>query len=384
MTGLILLFIAREDAQFIVNEIKVLIGQNVNLMDENGIIAASTDKSRIGQVHEGARLLLQHELSQLVIHRQETTGAMQEGINLPIRFGGQSVGVIGITGEPESVAGFGQIARSMTELLIDRSWKQLQAIQLDNARRSFLENLLFSESLDFEDIMTRAKLLDLDPFGPCGIIALQAGQGEMNKNTPSGDVLRASLLQTIMHDSTIRTPCICTIIKQRIIIFLYAESAADLKKSTAEIRRAISSNGTAEVYAGISSLRNDMKSIRSAYQEAKTALRAAVAGRVSLVSYGDVSLELVVQSIDADIAACLSNQVFHRVTPEQKEEMLQTLNLFFGADGNTSLAAQKAYIHRNTLLYRIKRIGSLTGYDLFKPRDAALLYIVLMHDRRQG
>ena len=50
------MYISRETAQEIVEEIGGEIGAHINLMDERGYIIASTDASRIGNLH-GKRLI---------------------------------------------------------------------------------------------------------------------------------------------------------------------------------------------------------------------------------------------------------------------------------------------------------------------------------------
>ena len=46
------MYISRETAQEIVEEIGREIGEHINLMDERGYIIASTDAARIGNLHE--------------------------------------------------------------------------------------------------------------------------------------------------------------------------------------------------------------------------------------------------------------------------------------------------------------------------------------------
>lgn len=52
------MYISRETAQEIVEEIGREIGEHINLMDERGYIIASTDAARIGNLHEGARRII--------------------------------------------------------------------------------------------------------------------------------------------------------------------------------------------------------------------------------------------------------------------------------------------------------------------------------------
>ena len=48
------MFISENAAHSIVREIKEITGHNINIMDEDGIIFASTDPDRVGQRHPGA------------------------------------------------------------------------------------------------------------------------------------------------------------------------------------------------------------------------------------------------------------------------------------------------------------------------------------------
>jgi hypothetical protein len=55
-------------------------------------------------------------------------------------------------------------------------------------------------------------------------------------------------------------------------------------------------------------------------------------------------------------------------------EVWETLQGMIAADLNVSEAARRLYLHRNTLLNRIERIRSSTGYDIRRFRDAAELW----------
>ncbi|MEG1594438.1 MAG: sugar diacid recognition domain-containing protein, partial [Oscillibacter sp.] len=61
------MFLTPGDAQFIVDEVKRSIQRDINIMDERGVIIASTNAHRISQIHEGARQVLQQQLPALSI-----------------------------------------------------------------------------------------------------------------------------------------------------------------------------------------------------------------------------------------------------------------------------------------------------------------------------
>jgi len=89
---------------------KASIHQDINIMDQDGVIFASTNPARCGKVHQGAVQLLGSELPSLMIWEDDPQKGVQRGINLPIVIGGKTVGVIGITGVPEKDIRFLEIS----------------------------------------------------------------------------------------------------------------------------------------------------------------------------------------------------------------------------------------------------------------------------------
>lgn len=58
-------------------------------------------------------------------------------------------------------------------------------------------------------------------------------------------------------------------------------------------------------------------------------------------------------------------------------ELLETLDAFFAAGGVLESAARGLYVHPNTVRYRLKRIGEVTGFAPLVPRDGFALRIAL-------
>ncbi|CAN5859015.1 hypothetical protein BH23ACT11_BH23ACT11_20240 [soil metagenome] len=52
-------------------------------------------------------------------------------------------------------------------------------------------------------------------------------------------------------------------------------------------------------------------------------------------------------------------------------DLLRTLSVYFDAGANATKTADRLFLHRNSLLYRLERIQELTGLDLKQP-DARL------------
>jgi DNA-binding PucR family transcriptional regulator len=56
---------------------------------------------------------------------------------------------------------------------------------------------------------------------------------------------------------------------------------------------------------------------------------------------------------------------------ERRGDLVRTLRTYFASGANASEAADRMFLHRNSMLYRLERIQKLTGLDLKDP-DASL------------
>ena len=109
-------------------------------------IIAATNQERIGIFHEGAFITSQKK-EKLIITEKEVPQlkGVKAGINLPIFFQDEVIGVIGITGDPETVTPFGEIIRKMTELLISENYYAEQFDWHTRAMEAFVMEWLQSK-----------------------------------------------------------------------------------------------------------------------------------------------------------------------------------------------------------------------------------------------
>lgn len=94
-----LLTLDRTLSQSIVDRAMTIIEGNVNVMDHTGVIIASGEAARLGQLHEGALLALSRKgLVEIDAALAQPLDAVRPGVNLPLSVNGRIVGCIGLTG----------------------------------------------------------------------------------------------------------------------------------------------------------------------------------------------------------------------------------------------------------------------------------------------
>ena len=70
----------------------------------------------------------------------------------------------------------------------------------------------------------------------------------------------------------------------------------------------------------------------------------------------------------------LTNEI---ITIIEDEEFLSTINAFFANDLNITKTSQSAFMHRNTLVYRLNKIKKLSGLDLRNFEDATTFKMLI-------
>ena len=113
-------------AQHIVDRAMAILPHNINVMDAQGMIIGSGDPLRIHTRHEGAQLVL---ANRRVVEIDEQAAAclrgVRPGVNLPLFHAERLIGVLGITGEPDTVRPYAELVRMAAEMLVEQ--RQLQA-----------------------------------------------------------------------------------------------------------------------------------------------------------------------------------------------------------------------------------------------------------------
>ena len=63
-------------------------------------------------------------------------------------------------------------------------------------------------------------------------------------------------------------------------------------------------------------------------------------------------------------------------------DLVRTLKTYFATGTNASEAADRLFLHRNSMIYRLERIQTLTGLDLKDDRVALALQLGLLASER--
>lgn len=375
------MFILPEDAQRIADELKGITGRDVNFIDKDGMIIASTNAARIGQIHEGARRLIRDALPSVTIYDRDNVAGAQQGINLPVRVGGETVGVIGMTGAPEELAALGGAVQKMTELLVRRLQKQEQELEAGRARSIFYESWIFSDGADLGKLEARSALLDIDMQRPRAVaVAEFTPARETAEQLPEMRVAQAAEQMNRLLGAQAQNFCFRT---QRRVVAILDCTGGD--GARAAISRALKSVGDfygVSYCCGLSAPCAAPEELPRKYSEAELAFAAARGRAESTVCvYDDLSADFILQYIPDDAVRRLEERLLGACTAAERAEVMAAVRMYFRYEGDAARAARELYVHKNTVYHRIRRVQELTGYSLQRPSEAVLLYILAQRSK---
>lgn len=132
---------------------------HVNLMNEKGIIIASTDREREGTFHEIAYDMIIKEKDIAEVLEDESFLGVKSGINMSLEFDHKRIGVVGVTGDPSQVRSVAFIIRMSVESMLEYEIAKEQAERKRSTRDKFLNGLLYEDEIDQEGIEQAAKRL---------------------------------------------------------------------------------------------------------------------------------------------------------------------------------------------------------------------------------
>ena len=133
------MLISASVAEAIVAQLSQVMENHINIMDKSGFIVASTDPNRVGSIHGGAVRILEEKLPELLIENDQEYIGSRIGVNLPIEFDNEIIGVIGLTGKSTEVYRYGKIIKKMTEVLLRDAYNREKKVIEQKAKDRFLE-----------------------------------------------------------------------------------------------------------------------------------------------------------------------------------------------------------------------------------------------------
>ncbi|MEE0182135.1 MAG: sugar diacid recognition domain-containing protein [Anaerovoracaceae bacterium] len=338
--------ISKSAATDLIREISSVIDYDINIMNENGVILASTDKERVGQFHEGAHLVIKQNLKELPVYYDEEYAGCRQGINLPLFSDDNIIGVVGITGDVSETGRYARLIKKVTEILV----KDFDMIQQSNRREH--SRTLFINSWINNELESSAQLTE------------KLTKYNINPNSPITAALVSSSNSKAVHsfiDSIIDKTHILTGYSSNYGILIGNFSSAD--KFREYLLTCFNSEFPQDNYTvAIGTSFPDSRQAHQSFHQARKVMEL-LNGQSGIFIYDEMLLDIILSSVDIDHKKRFCGIVFKDCEHREIEDIIDFINIYYISNGSINAIASELFIHKNTVQYKINKIISRTGLD---------------------
>lgn len=365
-----------ELAKKIVNEVQLVMTEDIIVVDQRGLIIASTDKRRVGILHEGAKIVMSTK-KKLYINKElaQSLQGVKPGINLPIFFENQVIGVIGITGIPVDIEPFAELIRRMTELIIREASYFEKKEWETRGLESFFYEWIYNNEVD-DEFINRGEILGVSVQCPylCLLIQIESHQSQEHLKIIQSLMYKWFELQFPRKDEDYFIQWG----QGRFVLLKSVKETISMSSLRYELERwqqYFLKNHEIQLLVGVGKTIEPLH-IFPSYQEAKKALKVSEKKQM-VVFYENLLLDIVLEEVNDETKEEFLDRVLSSI--KRDEDLIDTLNTYFEHNQSLKKTADKLHIHINTLHYRLKQIKEMTGIDPKSAEGITLFYIALSY-----
>ena len=343
--------------QTVIHQVKDAIGRTVGIIDENGIVVACSELTKIGESKQRIR----EELS------YSTDAVVYEGYTY--RFVSSNDKTDCIT----FVEGDDSHADRMSDLIsiFLGNMKSLYDEKYD--KTSFIKSIIMDNILP-SDIYIKSNELNFSNDERRVVIVI--------KFQILGEKAAYDIVQEIASDDP--KNYIINISEQDVVIVKELDDKdeiEEIEKYAKELLAKISEGYDSKALIGISTVADTLRDLAKAYKEARISLEVGKVFDIEkpVMSYENLGIGRLIYQLPNTLCEIFLQEVFKKGSLESLDrETLMTVQSFFENNLNVSETSRKLFVHRNTLVYRLEKIRKLTGLDLREFDHAVTFKVALM------
>ena len=359
----------------------LLRNRTINIMDMEGIIIASTEHERIGTLHTGARKVAQTG-ENLAISKEDVPlypGA-KEGYNMPLVVQGQMIGVIGMYGEPEDVMDLAMLLKVYASRyfeLEETVTRKLQSTEIKNR----LFQMLLDGNLDKERFQDQLKRLGISSgFPQRPIVIRRMLEPEMQASSCEWEL---QMLATRLKDQVlINSHRDLWGISGDCLVIDMSQCGGDDGNIDAVRKQVERLAFPCRVVCG--RLADDLESLSKNLNDAIWGVRNFNRKFVDLEKTEDMFAYMILHEASLNIRSLepLMEEIEKKLRREDLELALESAEAYYREDRSVTRAAEKLFIHKNTLQNRVKRLTEGTALSRYTPFEQECIIRFLIEHYR--
>ena len=365
--------IGKQLATQIVDTVHDVCGRDINFINRNGIIYASTNTSRIGSFHEIGKKAAD---TGTVIEVQESDHyeGTSAGVNIPVTHNGYLIAVIGISGSPDKVRKFAYLAEKITRLLI-REQELSAASRTLSEKRTYLVSYLLSGSGTSVETYGSESLPD--KVADLNYIHDLLDEFEIN----IGRKKRVLIIRMLSDRSTVTISS-----TEEKILRMFTDHSIHLYmfQYPHEYTAIIDDSFPLEQLEGFCLSLSDsiqmgigrpaeLFKLAASYDTARIALNSLTDPADHYALFDDLTLEILLGSLNQTATAEFLTKTISCLDAAD----CSILRSYFDHEQSLSRTSEALYLHKNTLQYKLDRIHKICGLNPRSFKDGVILYLAL-------
>lgn len=390
-------------AQQIAGETTAIIGFNVLITDPDGTVIGSGDTNRVGTFHEASVDVMRtrRPAAHSSVQARNLRG-VRPGVTLPIFLDNSPVGTVGITGAPKVVRRFGLVVKRQTEILLQESVLLRSRLLHERALEDLVRDIAhFDADVVAADFVAyRAAELGYDLALPRAVVVIEIGNGS------AAPALRAALLRAVRSRFDDPQDVIAALAPDRLAALRRLPGprtaaapgaaapgatvpsatvpSADLVALCHQVAGDIGQRFDLPARIGVGDRANSVAALHDSYHDAVIALRLGRSDgdQPAVHTIDDLRIHQLLASVGQHARARFTDALVGGLRAETDWPMLRgTLVAWCESGFNLVRAATALHIHRNTLVYRLAKIGRLTGRSPQAHQAMFALYLAALSDQ---
>ncbi|WP_096187264.1 CdaR family transcriptional regulator [Evansella halocellulosilytica] len=368
------MYLNKKIAEKIIQDMRSVVDYHINIIDSNGFVIASTNARRVNSYHEAAHMIIRNNYHELIVEYDEQYKGCKSGVNLPIYFSNELIGVVGITGNSQEVAKYARIIQKMTEMIMYEFFDLWNRNNQEQIKLVFANDLISGNFLtSLFDIEERLQQNNLNVKGSFTVALIKYSNHKDKNSNRKLNTVRHNIVKKYISDKLGYRYSLVSYNGEFFVVITNLH-LSDLSKELEYLCKKVREIHSVSLLCAIGNTHETYEDIPKSYNEALSIFQY-LGDNVGVYQFSQTSLNLTISKIPESYKITLKNQVFSKCNQKEVEEFTGFIKSYFIYNGSLNKLAKKYYIHKNTVQYKIQKIKEKTDYDLRVFNDMVILYL---------
>lgn len=352
---------------------------NINIMNEYGEIIASGDEKRIGKIHLGALDVIKNATSmEYFDYIDNDIESSKPGVNIPLFINNEIIGVVGVTGNPKEIKLIANMVKMITEILIEREIDIDKQILKQTTLNNYIYKIISKECNNYISSINIWAENNNYSFNidrnVCLVKIENNGKYDMYK-------ISEYIINKLQNIKYFYKQDIITYIgnKQFIIIksFDSKEKIQDKKKIIncffKSLRKEVKIDIDFSAMCGC--IVNNLEDIHNSFEQANFLFNYITHTNNNIYFIEDYILEYIILNEGYFSSSKILKNTLNIIN--KNLAFKETIITMSNCDMNINKTCEKLSMHRNTILYRMKKMKEILGLDpINNHMDRIKFYII--------